>query len=283
MTSATPIRERRRRLDTPPPPSPMAPPDPDWVGGVDLDVGDHRISVVADAHSVLDVIRDVFGRWIVGDSETSGGLRRQRRAPRRCRSSAHPAAAPWAQQRAPIALVAAVAAPTGHRPRRRRRSASGAVRAHGGVRARRAGRARFPRAVAERSTAVERALVGAGATIAEQAAIRIDLATREIVVTPGLTHPQRVPQLMDDLATAPGRYAVRGHLLVRGPARRTRTGGDRRRSLGRADRPRLRRRPPTGTRADPRLPRSNRTIADLPLDVGHVDRAARPCTRRHEA
>jgi hypothetical protein len=65
-----------------------------------------------------------------------------------------------------------------------------------------------PTAVAERSTGVERSVAAAGATIAEQASLHLDLAHRVLVVVPGLTHPQQVPELIDDLATPPGRYTL---------------------------------------------------------------------------
>ncbi len=66
-----------------------------------------------------------------------------------------------------------------------------------------------PATVVERSTAVERAVAEAGASIAEQPALRLDLERMEAVVIPGLVDPATAPELMDDLATPPGRYALR--------------------------------------------------------------------------
>ena len=66
-----------------------------------------------------------------------------------------------------------------------------------------------PATVVERSTAVERAVAEAGASIVEQPALRLDLERMEAVVIPGLVDPATAPELMDDLATPPGRYALR--------------------------------------------------------------------------
>lgn len=198
----------QRHLDPPPPPPAMAPPDPDWVGGVEFDLGSHRVGVQADSTEVLELVQHVFHRWVVGDGEPRSdfGISVERRGgagPRLMPQLLHGRAnvlrsrsLPRLLRRLDIAL-GDLAFP-----------ADGT--AIGMAAFVRAGRAVLvPTSVAERSTGVERAVATARATIAEQAALRIDLDTQELVVVPGLTDPRPVPQLVDDLGTAPGRYALR--------------------------------------------------------------------------
>ena len=54
-------------------PPPMAPPDPDWIGAVAVEVGDQRIGLRADASDVLDQLVQIFRPWIVeGDVPADG-------------------------------------------------------------------------------------------------------------------------------------------------------------------------------------------------------------------
>ena len=197
----------RRRLEPPPPPPAMAPPEPEWLGGVELDVGDHRVGVRTDSVAVLDLVRETFDQWIVGDLATGGdfGISVERRGgagPRLVPQLLHGRSSLLRSRSLPRLLrrldvgLGTIAAPPG----------GPEVHMAAFVRGQRA--VLVPTSVAERSTGVERAVAAAGATIAEQASLRIDLAMRELVVVPGLTHPRRVPELVDGLATPPGRYTL---------------------------------------------------------------------------
>ncbi len=186
----------------------MAPPDPDWVGGVVLDVGDHRVAVQADSAEMLDAIGEVFAAWIVGDGEPSGDFgisvaRRGGAGPRLVPQLLHGRSSvlrsrslPRLLRRLDLALGELAEPRVGT-----------AVQMAAFVRSENA--VLVPTRFAERSTGVERAVIAAGATIAEQAAVRVDLAAREIEVVPGLTEPGRVPRLVDELITPPARYALR--------------------------------------------------------------------------
>ena len=199
----------RRRLAPPAPPPAMAPPDPAWVGGVQLDVGEHRVGVRADSPMVLDLVREVFGQWIVGDDQGGEdfGISVERRGgagPRLIPQLLHGLSNVLRSRSLPRLLrrldleLASLDHEVG----------GSAIRGMAAI-VRNDGAALVPAAVAERSTSVERRIVAAGATIGEQAALRIDLAAQEVVVLPGLTGPDLVPQLIDRLATPPGRYRVR--------------------------------------------------------------------------
>ena len=155
----------------------MAPPDPDWVGGVELDVGDHRVGVQADSTTLLEVVREVFDPWIAGEGATIGdfGISVERRGgagPRLIPQLLHgrsnvlrSRSLPRLLRRLDVALATIADPPQGT-----------SVRMAAVVRGERA--ALVPTAVAERSTGVERAVAAAGATIAEQAAVQIDLAAQ---------------------------------------------------------------------------------------------------------
>ena len=198
----------RLRLTPPPPPSAMTPPDPDWVGGVDLDIGSHRVGVHADSTEVLDLVRAVFQHWVVGDGESQGDFgisvdRRGGAGPRLMSQLLHGRANVLRSRSLPRLL-------------RRLDLALGELAepvdgtAIGMAAFVRAGRAVLvPTSVAERSTGVERAVAAAGAAIAEQAALRIDLEAQELVVVPGLTRPGSAHQLVDALsAPDPGRFSL---------------------------------------------------------------------------
>ena len=61
---------RRNSWSSPPP---MAPPDPDWIGAVAVEVGDQRIALRADASDVMDQLVQIFRPWIVeGDVPADG-------------------------------------------------------------------------------------------------------------------------------------------------------------------------------------------------------------------
>ena len=220
----------------------MAPPDPDWVGGLELDVGDHPVGVQADSTTLLEVIREVFDPWFAGESATIGdfGISVERRGgagPRLIPQLLHgrsnvlrSRSLPRLLRRLDVALAAIADPPQG-----------ASVRMAAVVHGERA--ALVPTAVAERSTAVERAVAAAGATIAEQAAVQIDLAAQVLVVRPGLTHPPPRPPADRRPRHASGSLHVARGLLVRGSACRRRTDGHRGGALRRARRPVERRRP----------------------------------------
>jgi hypothetical protein len=203
---------RHRRVAPAPPPPAMAPPDPDWIGGFAVDVGEYRVGLRADAPAVLDLLREVFGRWVVEDAEATDDFgisvnRRGGAGPRLIPQLLHGRTNVLRSRSLPRLLRRLDAAlgdllPSPHR-------ADGIAVRDMAAFVRNGAAALVPTSLAERSTAVERQVAAAGATIAEQASLRIDLASQEIAVVPGLRDWGTVPQMVADLATSPGRYALR--------------------------------------------------------------------------
>ena len=207
----------RRRVPPVTEPGAMAPPDPAWVGGFSIAVGEYRVGLHADNTDVLESIRDVFGPWMIESDEITDdfGISVDRRGgggPRLIPQLLHGRANVLRTRSLPRLLrcLDAILAglvddgdAAGHK-------VSGLAAIIRGDAA-----ALVPTDLAERSTAVERALIADGATIAERVAIRLDLARQAIVVVPGLPRDRPCPQIVDGTATAPGVYTLRSIFWTR--------------------------------------------------------------------